>query len=135
MGLNRLMKKITFLSAALLVASLSLMAAGIDGKWTAEMTNRAKKGTGTKVVTTFDFKANGESLTGTVSATARRTNTAEIIDGKVAGNKVSFKTKATTKKGEQNTVWEGTVDGDTFKGTRGREGAKRTAEFSAKRVL
>ena len=131
------MKKMTWLVGGLLIASLSLMAAGIDGKWSAEMaeiTNRAKKGTETKVITTFDFKTSGDSLTGTVSAAARRTNTAEIIDGKVAGNKVSFKTKATTKKGEQITVWEGTVDGDTFRGTRGREGAKRTSEFAAKRV-
>ena len=134
MGLYWLMKKITFLSAALLIASLSLMAAGIDGKWTAEMTNRAKKGTETKVITTFDFKTSGDGLTGTVTAGARQKNAVEIIEGKVAGSKVSFKTKATTKKGEQIIVWEGAVDGDTFKGTRGREGAKRTSEFAAKRV-
>ena len=128
------MKKMTFLSTALLIASLSLMAAGIDGKWTAEIIARAKKGAETKTLTTFDFKTSGDGLTGTVTAGARQKNAIEIIDGKVAGSKVSFKTKATTKKGEQITVWEGTLDGDTFKGTRGREGAKRTTEFSAKRV-
>ena len=128
------MKKMTFLSTALLIASLSLMAAGIDGKWTAEIIARAKKGAETKTLTTFDFKTSGDGLTGTVTAGARQKNAIEIIDGKVAGSKVSFKTKATTKKGEQITVWEGTLDGDTFKGTRGREGAKRTIEFTAKRV-
>lgn len=120
----------------LLVASLVAFAAGIDGKWTAEITARgAKGGADTKVTTTFDFKSSGETLTGTVSAAAKRTNTAEIIEGKVTGNKVSFKTKQTSKKGDQVFVWEGTVEGDTFKGTRAREGAKRSAEFTAKRAM
>lgn len=128
------MKKMTWFVAGLLMASVLGMAAGVDGKWTAEIIARAKKGAETKTLTTFAFKTSGDGLTGTVTAGARQKNAIEIIDGKVAGSKVSFKTKATTKKGEQITVWEGTVDGDTFQGTRGREGAKRTTEFTAKRV-
>ena len=128
------MKKMTWLVGGVLIASVLGMAAGIDGKWTAEIVARAKKGAETKTLTTFDFKTSGDGLTGTVTAGARQKNAIEIIDGKVAGSKVSFKTKATTKKGEQITVWEGTLDSDTFKGTRGREGAKRTIEFTAKRV-
>ena len=127
------MKKMIFV-AGLLMASVLGMAAGVDGTWTAEIIARAKKGGETTTVTTFAFKTSGDGLTGTVTAGARQKNAIEIIDGKVAGSKVSFKTKATTKKGEQITVWEGTVDGDTFQGTRGREGAKRTTEFTAKRV-
>ena len=128
------MKKMTRLMAGLLIASAFTLAAGLDGKWTAEIIARAKKGAETKTLTTFAFKTSGDSLTGTVTGGARQKNVVEIIDGKVAGSKVSFKTKATTKKGEQITVWEGTVDGDTFQGTRSREGAKRTTEFTAKRV-
>lgn len=126
------MKKMTWLVGGLLIASVLGMAAGLDGKWTAEIVASAKKGT--KTLTTFDFKTSGDGLTGTVTAGARQKNAVEIMDGKVAGSKVTFKTKATTKKGEQITVWEGAVDGDTFRGTRGREGAKRTIEFIAKRV-
>lgn len=118
--------------AGLLIASVLSVAAGLDGKWTAEIVASAKKGT--KTLTTFDFRTSGDGLTGTVTAGARQKNALEIIDGKMAGSKVTFKTKATTKKGEQITVWEGTIDGDTFQGTRGREGAKRTTEFTAKRV-
>ncbi len=130
------MKIMNNILAGLLIASLAAFAAGIDGKWTAEITARgAKGGADTKVVTTFDFKTNGEALTGTVSAAAKRTNTADIVEGKVTGNKVSFKTKQTTKKGEQIQVWEGTVEGDIFKGTRAREGAKRSTEFTAKRAI
>ncbi len=132
------MKKMTWIMAGLLMApvlGLGLgMAADVDGKWTAEIVARSKKDAETKTVTTFNFKTSGDGLTGTVTAGARQKNALEIIDGKVAGGKVSFKTKATTKKGEQIIVWEGKVDGDTLQGTRGREGAKRTTEFTAKRV-
>ena len=125
------MKKTTWFLAGLLMASVLGMAAGVDGKWTAEIVARAKKGGEATTLTTFNLKSSGDGLTGTVTTGKRAV---EIVDGKVAGSKVSFKTKATSKKGEQIIVWEGNVDGDTLRGTRGREGAKRTAEFSAKRV-
>ena len=125
------MKKMTWFVAGLLMASVLGLAAGVDGKWTAEIVARAKKGGETTTITTFNLKSSGDGLTGTVTTGKRAV---EIVDGKVAGSKVSFKTKATSKKGEQIIVWEGNVDGDTLRGTRGREGAKRTAEFSAKRV-
>ena len=128
------MKKMTWFVAGLLMASVLGMAAGVDGKWTAEIVARSKKGAETATVTTFNFKSSGDGLTGTVTTGARGKHALEIVDGKVAGSKVSFKTKATTKKGEQIIVWEGNVDGDTLRGTRGREGAKRTTEFSAKRL-
>ena len=129
------MKKMTWLVGGLLIASVLGMAAGIDGKWTAEIVARARKGAETKTLTTFDFKTSGDGLTGTVTAGARQKNAIEIIDGKVAGSKVSFKTKATTKKGEQITVWEGTVDGDSLKGSRVREGGNNATEFTAKRAM
>ncbi len=119
--------------AGLLIASWGAMAAGLDGKWTAEMTARGAKGGETKVVTTFDFKVSGEALTGTVSAGTRRAKHVEILEGTMAGNQFSFKTKQTTKKGESVNVWEGTWDGDSLKGTRAREGAKRVTGFMAKR--
>lgn len=128
------MKKLPLMIAGLLIAAVAVFAAGIDGKWTAEMTMRGPDGE-MKVTTTFDLKANGETLTGSVATAGPRPGTAEIMDGKVAGNKFSFKTKQTTKKGEMINVWEGTVDGDTFSGTRGREGGNNKMEFTAKRAM
>jgi hypothetical protein len=118
----------------LVLSSLALLAAGIDGKWTAEIAGRSGKGAETKVMTTLDLKSSGEALTGTVTAEARRARSVEVTDGKVTGSQFSFKTKQTSKKGEQVMIWEGTVDGETLKGTRAREGAKRKVEFTAKRA-
>ncbi|MBY0503239.1 MAG: hypothetical protein K2X03_04995 [Bryobacteraceae bacterium] len=129
------MKKINLMIAGLLMAAVAVFAAGIDGKWTAEMSARNRDGEVTKVMTTFDLKASGETLTGTVATAGPRAASAEIIEGKLAGNKFSFKTKQTTKKGENIMVWEGTVDGDSLKGTRAREGANNKTEFTAKRGM
>ncbi len=119
--------------AVFLIAAMSMLAVGVDGKWTSEITTQGKKGE-TKVTTTFDLKSSGESLTGTVNIAAKRTVNLEITDGKLVGNKFSFKTKQTTKKGETILVWEGTVDGDSLNGSRSREGAKNKAQFTAKRL-
>lgn len=127
------MKKLTLMIAGLLVAALTMLAAGIDGKWTSEMTMRGPDGE-MKITATFDLKSSGESLTGSVAMAGPRASTSEIMEGKVTGNKFSFKTKQTTQKGEMIQVWEGTVDGDTLTGTRAREGGNRKTEFTAKRT-
>src|SRR5262249_1621306 len=81
----------------------------------------------------LNLKADGDKATGTMrSGAGKRAATAQIVDGKVDGNHFSFTTIQTTKKGEQRLMWEGTVDGDTMKGTRSR-GGKRGQSFKAKR--
>jgi len=127
------MKKINLMIAGLLFAAVAVFAAGIDGKWTSEMTMRGPDGE-MKVTTTMDLKSSGETLTGTVATAGPRPGTAEIMEGKIAGNKFSFKTKQTTKKGEMINVWEGTIDGDSLTGSRGREGGNNKMEFTAKRL-
>ena len=128
------MKKINLMIAGLLIAAVSVFAAGIDGKWTAELPGRGPDGE-IKIATTFDLKSTGSTLTGTVASAGPRPGSAEITDGKLTGNKFSFKTKQTTKKGEMINVWEGTVDGDTLKGSRVREGGNNATEFTAKRAM
>jgi len=127
------MTKINLMIAVFLIAAMSMFAAGIDGKWTSEITTQGKKGE-TKVTATFDLKSSGETLTGIVTTSAKRTANLEITDGKLAGNQFSFKTKQTNKRGETIIVWEGTVDGDSLNGSRGREGAKNKVQFTAKRL-
>ena len=128
------MKKINLMIAGLLIAAVAVFAAGIDGKWTSEMVGRGQDGE-IKIATTFDLKSSGETLTGTVATAGPRPGSAEIMEGKIAGGKFSFKTKQTTKKGEMINVWEGTMDGDSLKGTRVREGGNNSTEFTAKRAM
>ena len=128
----RLRTPILFLLAACLAS-----AAAIDGAWTSEMKMRGgKKGGGQDrtVRVTFNLKADGSKLTGTVNSGAgKRSRNAEIVDGKIEGNQFTFTTVQTTKKGEQRQEWRGTLDGDTLQGTRSRAGGKRGQSFTAKR--
>jgi len=64
------------------LAALAL-AADITGKWTAEFTTPS----GQTRTTVFNFKVDGETLTGTVSG---RSGDSPISDGKVSGEQVSF---------------------------------------------
>ena len=128
------MKKINLMIAGLLMAAVAVFAAGIDGKWTSEMTARGPDGE-IKVTTTFNLKSSGEALSGTVETAGPRPGSSEIMEGKIAGNMFSFKTKQTTKKGEMINLWEGTVDGDSLTGSRGREGGNNKVDFTAKRAM
>jgi hypothetical protein len=58
--------------------------------------------------------------------------TIEIKDGKIDGNKFTFNTVMNTPNGEFKMVYEGTVEGDTLKGTSTREGGQ-SRPFEAKR--
>lgn len=122
----------------LLTAALA-SAAAIDGNWKATMVVRAgKKAAATQervVEMTLNLKADGDKATGKVITVGKkRAATAQIVDGKVTGNSFTFTTVQKTKKGEQRLVWRGKVEGDSLKGTRGREGAKRGQDFIAKRT-
>lgn len=111
-------------------------AAGIDGKWVAEMKMQAGKkgGEAQTVQMTLDLKAEGGKLTGTVSTPARRRGgSLAIQDGKIEGNQFSFTTVQTTKKGDQKVEWKGTVEGDQLKGTRSSGKRGRGAPFTANR--
>ena len=113
-------------------------AAAIDGKWTAEFKMKGgKKNPGQErtVQVTLNLKSNGNQLSGTaVTSGGRRDRTAQIQNGKIEGNRFSFTTVQSTKKGEQKQEWRGTIEGDTLQGTRGREGARRGQPFTAKRA-
>lgn len=120
-----------------LLAALVASAASIDGNWTSEMKVRGgKKGGGQDrtVHMTFNLKADGNKLTGTVSSGAgKRNRSSEILDGKIEGNQFSFTTVQKSKRGEQRQEWRGTMEGDTLQGTRSRAGGKRGQSFTAKR--
>jgi hypothetical protein len=102
-------------AATLLVLLASAWAADVTGKWVAET-----QGMQGPSQTTFVFKVDGTTLTGTVT-TSR--GDSEISEGKVSGDEISF---AIVRKrqdgGESKTIWKGKVSGDEIKFTREFQG-------------
>jgi hypothetical protein len=124
------------LLATLCAASLFALPVTIDGKWKGEIKDGGRKKTATAAATpvTFEFKTEGDRVTGTASVSGgKRARTAEISEGKIEGNTVSFTTVQRTRKGEVKTSWTGTLEGEQLKGTRTRVGAKRGAAFTLTR--
>lgn len=122
------MKKLVFAWAALLgLFVCSAAAADLTGKYTGEVAGRG----GNMMTQTFDLKASGDTLTGTVT-TPRGEQ--QIMDGKVSGNTLSFITVVKFQDQEMKITYTGTVDGDSIKFSRQREGADQKQEFVAKKV-
>ena len=113
----------------LCAASLSAFAASIDGKWFSEM----KFGERT-IQNTFDLKAEGNKLTGTMEMSAGgQSRSVDIKDGKIDGDNFQFSLIQRGKQGERTVVYEGKVDGDELKGTMKPEGMDQGRPFTAKK--
>src|SRR2546427_12727168 len=67
----------------LLRVVVAALAADVNGKWVAQVPGRG----GQMQDVTFNFKADGDQLTGTVSGRRGDTN---ISDGKIEGDEISF---------------------------------------------
>ncbi|MBZ5619792.1 MAG: hypothetical protein LAQ69_13870 [Acidobacteriia bacterium] len=129
-------KKLLFVTTILLALAFAALAADISGKWVAETPGR---GGGAPRQTTFELKADGAKLTGTMLAPGRQGaagTPVEITNGKVDGNNISFEVKRQTQNGEMVSKYEGTLSGDELKlkTTRpGQDGTPMTVEMTAKR--
>ena len=121
--------RVAVLTAILVLAGLTLArAANVDGKWVAQV---AGQGGQTREVT-FNFKAEGSKLTGTVSG---RQGDVPISDGTVKGDDISFTQTFEAQGNTIKVIYTGKVSGDEIKMTRKREGGDQpAAEFTAKRV-
>ena len=104
-----------------LIASCAL-AADIDGKWTGEYNS----GMGDPMTITFEFKAEGDKLTGTDTASIDG-KAFEIKEGKIDGKNISFKVDKLFVK----LSYKGVLKDDEIKMTLEMEGAQ---EFTVKRV-
>jgi len=105
-----------------------LSAADVSGKWVAQMPGRG----GETRETTFNFKADGDNLTGTMSGPR---GDREISEGKISGDDISFVMVMRGRQGgEMKMVYKGKVSGNEIKFTVQREGADRTFEFVAKKA-
>ena len=127
-------KKLLFVTTILLVVCLAAFAADVTGKWTFEQQGRG----GNPTTVTLNLKADGGKLTGSVVRPGRNGNMeAQITDGKVDGNNISFKTSQQMGDNTMTTEYSGTVNGDSIslKVTRpGRDGNPMTSEVTAKRA-
>ena len=123
--------KIIVMAVSILCTMIAPAVAGdITGTWVAEMS--APKmgpgdggpgggpGGGGPMKFTFEFKADGSKLGGTVVGPMGNKN--EIIEGKIDGNNVSFAVKVDAMGNEMKMNYKGTVSGDEMKLTFSMEG-------------
>ena len=101
----------TLCSAAAAVSVNRLRAAGVDGQWEATLENPNGK-----MVVTFDLKAEGESLTGTIASDMM--GEAEIQKGKINGDEVSFIQLLQRGQRQMRFKFEGKLMGDEMELTR-----------------
>lgn len=121
--------RIVLLAAVLLLAGVApAWASDVSGKWIAQVPGRG----GQTRETTFNFKAEGKKLTGTVSGMQGDN---PISDGKIEGDEISFTVIASFGGNEVKLLYKGKVAGDEIQFTRTREGSDRPGlEFTAKRA-
>lgn len=125
---NTLVSRFSGTVCLLAICTLSAFAADITGKWTADVPGRE----GATQKNTFDLKADGAMLTGTVSTPRGET---AISDGKIDGDNISFNVKMSMGGNEIKMIYAGKVEAGELKMTREREGGQgRKQEFVAKRA-
>ncbi len=95
--------------------AVSLAAADVNGKWEAIVETRR----GEQQIT-FEFQADGEELTGSVSN--QFFGDLPIQDGRIEGDQISFKQLVTRRDREITIVYSGKISGNEIEFTRGIEG-------------
>jgi opacity protein-like surface antigen len=131
------MKNFLILSALFLACTAVAVAADVTGKWVGQAPGR----NGTTEIT-FNLKADGSKLTGTVlgggggrGGNAGTPQAREISDGKIDGANVSFTVKAEMNGQTRVTTYTGTVAGEEIKMKQTREGRNgpQSSEYTLKR--
>ncbi len=122
------MRKLMTTGFLLGLLTLTALAADISGKWTAQVPGRG----GQTREQTFNLKADGNTLTGTVSG---RGGDMPIAEGKIDGDTISFTQTMEFNGNTMKLIYKGTVSGDEIKFSRTRDGGEGQAqEFTAKRA-
>jgi hypothetical protein len=104
--------RILLIGAVVLAAlAAAVYAADVTGKWVAET-----QGRNGPTQTTFVFKVDGAKLTGTMQGA--QGEPAEITEGKVEGDNISFVVVRRFGENEMKMTWKGKVSGDEIKFTR-----------------
>ena len=121
------MRHCFLLAAMAVLLAMTASAADVSGKWMAQVPGRG----GQTRDTTFNLKADGDKLTGTMTGPQ---GDVAIKDGMISGDNISFKVALEFNGNAIVLVFKGVVSGDQIKFTRGREGADQTQEFTAKKA-
>ncbi len=104
-------RKGVILAVLILVGLVCVYAADITGKWTTQFESQV----GTQKYV-FEFKADGAKLTGkAISTIGDATQTTEITEGKIEGDKVSFVENLKYQGMDLKIAYTGTVSGDEIK--------------------
>lgn len=90
------------------IFALTASAADINGKWKAEYTSPD----GQARESTFDLKADGNKLTGTITSPRGE---APISDGKINGDEISFSAVRNIQGNEVKLLYKGKVTGNEIK--------------------
>ncbi|HYE73838.1 MAG TPA: hypothetical protein VEF04_10920 [Blastocatellia bacterium] len=121
--------KILMLAVIALTVAISVYAADVTGKWKAEFDTQV----GMQKYT-FDFKVDGDKLTGKASfERMEQKGEAELLEGKVSGDEISFVEKLSFEGNELRLEYKGKIAGDKINFTR-KVGDFATEEFVATRV-
>jgi hypothetical protein len=122
-------RKILLLACITCAFVVSALAADVTGKWKTEFDTQV----GLQKYT-FEFKVEGEKLTGKAFFERMETKgEADLLEGKVSGDEISFVEKFTAQDNEIRLEYKGKINGDEIKFTR-KVGDFATEEFVAKRV-
>jgi hypothetical protein len=108
---------------------LAAQAADVNGQWLAQIPGRS----GNTLETTFNFKASGQQLTGTME---NQYGERQISDGKISGDDISFTVRIDMGGNEVTFLYNGKAAGDEIKFTREVKGADfgpAKVDFVAKR--
>jgi len=122
--MNRLSVSIVVLVA---LAFAAAWAADINGKWHAEYTTPD----GQARQTTFTFKVEGETLTGTAASAMGEV---PIQDGKASGDTVAFSITRNFNGNDMKINYKGKVEGDEMKLNVTITGMDAAFDITAKRV-
>ena len=121
------MKRLLAVSACLiLVAGFALAEeTNVAGSW--EMTSKSPRGERTQPIT---IEQDGANIKVTM---ASRRGDAMVGEGKIEGNKISWKVTRETPRGTFEITYTGTLDGETMTGTM-QMGDRGSFDWSAKRA-
>jgi len=123
------MRKGMILAVLMLAGMVSLFAADITGKWTAEFDSQVGP---QKYV--FEFKVDGAKLTGTAVSNIGGTEAkTPITEGTINGDAVAFVENLNYQGMELRIAYKGTVSGDEIKLSR-MVGEQQGETFVAKRA-
>lgn len=114
-------------AAGLILLAVSVFAADVNGKWTATVQGR----NGNSREVTYNFKADGEKLTGTMSSPM---GDREIENGKITGDDISFTMTMNMGGESRKMMYTGKVSAEELKLTMKSEGGEFTRDISAKRA-